>query len=140
MKFDGNCLLPSNLQNVKKAQFFIAGAEKEIRLVFANFKKLTVDLNPSEKLKKKSISSFFLDDIKLDYFSRNRDWIHSADLRIDDLRTMDFRLSAEDLEGVDRLEITMLESDFIWGGMFDQYMPKGPVSLVACELNFRLLK
>ena len=52
MKFDGNCLLPSNLQNVKKAQFFIAGAEKEIRLVFANFKKLTVDLNPSEKLKK----------------------------------------------------------------------------------------
>ena len=53
---------------------------------------------------------------------------------------MDFRLSAEDLEGVDRLEITMLESDFIWGGMFDQYMPKGFVSLPACEWNFRLLK
>ena len=88
----------------------------------------------------KIISSFFLDDIQLDYFSRNRDWIHAADLRIDDLRTMDLRLSAEDLEGVDRLEITMLESDFIWGGMFDQYMPRGLVSLPAYQSNFRLLK
>ena len=35
MKFDGNCLLPSNLENVKKAQFFVAGAAKEIRLVFS---------------------------------------------------------------------------------------------------------
>jgi len=40
MKFDGNCILPSNLEKVKKSQFFIAGAEKEIRLVFGNFKKL----------------------------------------------------------------------------------------------------
>ena len=53
---------------------------------------------------------------------------------------MDLRLSAEDLEGVDRLEITMLESDFIWGGMFDQYMPRGLVSLLSCQLNFLLLK
>ena len=88
----------------------------------------------------KIISSFFLDDIQLDYFSRNRDWVHAADLRIDDLRTMDLRLSAEDLEGVDRLEITMLESDFIWGGIFDQYIPRGFVSLPVCELNFRLWK
>ena len=53
---------------------------------------------------------------------------------------MDLRLSAEDLEGVDRLEITMLESDFIWGGIFDQYIPRGFVSLPVCELNFRLWK
>ena len=37
MKFDGNCLLPSNLSDLKKAQFFVAGAEKEIRLVFEYF-------------------------------------------------------------------------------------------------------
>ena len=87
--------------------------------------------------KSKIISSFFLDDIQLDYFSRNRDWIHAADLRIDDLRTMDLRLSAEDLEGVDRLEINMLESDFIWGGMFDKYMPQGLVSLPDIVSGFR---
>ena len=46
MKFDGNCLLPSNLENVKKAQFFIAGAEKEIRLVFGNFKKYPITYRP----------------------------------------------------------------------------------------------
>lgn len=135
MKFDGNCLLPTNLENVKKAQFFVAGAEKEIRLVFGYSKKL-FQLKTIPKI----IPSFFVDDIKLDHFSRNRDWIHAADLRIDDLRTMDLKLSAEDLEGVDRLEITMLESDFIWGGMFDQYMPRGLVSLPAYQSNFRLLK
>ena len=73
MKFDGNCLLPSNLENIKRAQFFIAGAEKEI--------------------------NYFLDDIKLDYFVRNRDWRHAADLRIDDLRTIDLKLDSSDLEG-----------------------------------------
>ena len=79
--------------------------------------------------------SFFLDDIKLDYFSRNRDWVHAANLRIEDLRTIDLRLTTEDLEGVDRLEITMFDSDFKWGGMFDQYMPKGLVSLLACAFD-----
>ena len=139
MKFDGNCLLPSNLEKVKKAQFFVAGAEKEIRpvltssRVLVDFKTLALIGYQDTKQYSKTLLSFFLDDIKLDYFSRNRDWVHAANLRIDDLRTIDLHLTTEDLEGVDRLEINMLDSDFKWGGMFDQYMPRGLVSLPTCE-------
>ena len=101
--------------------------------VLVDFKTLALIGYQDTKQYSKTLLSFFLDDIKLDYFTRNRDWVHAANLRIDDLRTIDLHLTTEDLEGIDRLEINMLESDFKWGGMFDQYMPRGLVSLPTCE-------
>ena len=65
-----------------------------------------------------------LDDLRVDYYKRSRNWVSGADLRIRELRTeqVDIVISGEKPAG-SQLRISMTKNDFPFGGKFgmDQY-------------------
>ena len=72
-------------------------------------------------------------------FRRDRSWVPAANLRIDDFRKIDVNFEGyESFENLEeppaRMELIMTKSNFVWGAMFDDYMPREvlAISITIC--------
>jgi len=60
--------------------------------------------------------NLYIDDVKFEYFERNRDWVAGADLRIKEFRTRPVEIEIENAPTESELEIKMIKNSFPFGG------------------------
>ena len=65
---------------------------------------------------------FYIDDIKLAPFVRDRSWVPDANLRIEDIRKRDLMIDISEREDVDKVMIKMTKSEFYWGATMDSFL------------------
>ena len=56
-----------------------------------------------------------------------RSWINAANLRIDDIRKMDFLIDISNRVDIGQIEFKMTKSEFVWGATMDKMMMGGEV-------------
>ena len=101
----GNCdPIPTGLSDITQAYFYISGL-----------------LSENDRI------DFYIDDVKLSAFQRDRSWVPDANLRIEDIRKRDLSINIQGREDVDHIKIKMTKSEFYWGATMDTFMMGGEV-------------
>ena len=77
---------------------------------------------PNKTKTSKKPVDFYIDDIKLAPFVRDRSWVPDANLRIEDIRKRDLRIDISGREDVDKVMIKMTNSEFYWGATMDSFL------------------
>ena len=67
-------------------------------------------------------SDIYLDDIKVEIWTRDRGWVNTANMRIQEFRQMKVVLDIK-TEGAHHVELKMVKNAFPFGGMIDSWMP-----------------
>ena len=105
-KLQANCdPIPSGLTGITQSIFYLSG--------------LVGENGPVD---------FYVDDVKLGPFQRDRSWIPDANLRIEDIRKRDLVIDISGRNDIDSIMLKMTKSEFYWGATMDQFMMGGEVT------------
>ena len=106
-QWESNCdPIEDNVGSVETATLFISGLEH----------------------KDGTFMDYYVDDVKLDWWTRDQSWIQAANLRIDDIRKIDLKINTAGRADVASIDIKMKKADYTWGATMDKFMMNGEVS------------